>query len=174
MAQYREYSMKIRISDTDITIVSLFGTGNEIANNFTRTFDAAEVTNFKNYCEAHRQAALSSPATSITPPSYVVPRGRLLKNQVAATITTNSTTVKVPAGNSGSLKLLRDAGTWSLLYSINGGSFVAFTDGTNVTFTDGQTLTLKATGLTSGDSAAGSILDNDTGTLVDVYNLFSI
>ncbi len=168
MGKNYQYQSNIFITDTEIVVRSQIGV-NEVPAVITR--GGSEITDFKDACEAHRQIAMSLDPTSTSPPCSVGTRSRWIRSQASADIGGLATNITVPPGNSGNLVLQLDPIGGTAKYSIAGGSFTTFVDGAVITLTDGQGLNFSATGLAAQEIMSGSVVDEDTGTQLDIISL---
>lgn len=168
MGQIRDYTSTFFVIDANVQIRSLIK-GSQLADTVVR--DGSFQTNFKAACWAHLQAALNLPPTGTSPPCTVTTFQRWIKSQAAGSVAGVATNIVVPSTNSGHLELHVDAGGFTAQYSIAGGSFTTFTDGTVITLTNGQSLAFRGTGLAAQETMSGYVLDGDTGTPLDTISL---
>lgn len=170
MSQYRDFLTNFRVTSDNVILTSEMST-------FQKTDvvlrDGSFETNFKAAVWAHLQIVLGLNSTATTPPCSVQTPQRWHKTQAADTITTSATIITVPPGNSGILILHRDTGSFTMQYSKNAGSYTTFADGATITVANGDTLSFKATSIPGQDFANGSVLDSDTGALLDSINLYN-
>lgn len=170
MAQYREYTIAVFMSDTDILITSKIG-GYQVSNRIAR--DGSEDANFAAAMVAHKALAFSRSANTTSPPCSVESLGKWVKFAPSGAVTGLATIIHVPPGNSGQLDFSLDTGGGSMTYSVNGATPVAATDGGNVTVVEGDTLKFAASGLAAQESATGSVIDHDTGLPLDTISLYN-
>lgn len=171
MAQYRDYTSQIRISDDSIIINSSFSNGTQMSSTVAR--DGSMDTNFKAACAAHRDAVLGLSPSSTSPSCYVTTPGKWIKMVPSGTLVTLDAIINVPAGNSGVLVFYLDVTPYTVKYSHNGGSYVTFVNGDTVTVANGDTLKLEAFSVATQDFINGSVSDQDTGKLLDAFSLFN-
>ena len=94
-------------------------------------------------------------------------------------VTSDTITLTVPAGNSGSLRIAygTTVGTIAgLEYSKNAAGFVAWTDASDVTFANGDTLAIRAGGagggaIIAGESQAFTLNDNTRSITSSSYTI---
>ena len=170
MGQFREYTESIFISDDQVTITATIR-GSQYAAVVAR--DASMDTNFKAAIAAHLDIALAAPPTATSPPCTVMTQGKWSKVLANASITSASTIIMVPTGNSGNLILRRDDGAFTMKYSKNGGAATTYTDGVVITVVDGDTLAFSATGIPEQEFATGSVTDGDTEVSLDIISLYN-
>jgi hypothetical protein len=165
-----EYTSTVLMTDTQITVRATIN-GNQEMDVVTR--GGSEITDFKTACERQRQVALASSPTATSAPCLVFVGSRWVKAIGSGTIIGSATNVTVPASNSGGLILRVDSTGATVKYSIAGGAWTTFTDGTTITVTNGQSLNFEVVGLGSQESLFGTVEDSDTGQLVDRINFFN-
>lgn len=171
MAQYRQFTTTVFITDANLIVTTVLSGGLQMSDVVVR--DGSEDTNFATVMNAHKAAAIGSSPTAISPPCYVATAGKWIKVQAAGTITTPATKINVPPGNSGDLILNFDAGSFTMAYILNGGSPTTFSSGDTLTVADQDTLAFKVTSLAPQELASGEILDSDTESTLDTISLFN-
>jgi len=92
----------------------------------------------------------------------------------SSTIAATPQTITVPAGNPGALRLstsVSGPGGATQRYSINGGTFITFSNGATITVSNGQTLNFEITGSSPGNAVAGTIYDYTTNAAVGTVGI---
>lgn len=169
MAQFREYSIRVFISDTEITITSTYG-ATQMNDIVLR--DGSMDTNFKTKMALHRDAVLAQGASSTSAPCFVDMTGHWIKQTTSSTVISANATLTVPTGNSGILVFHTDT-AYTVKYSKNGGAFTTIADGGTITVANGDTLKFEALGLAEYDFVEGNVYDQDSGRLVDSISLLN-
>lgn len=170
MAQFREYTSTVSISDTQIVLRSVIA-GSMYEQIVTR--GGSEDNDFKTAALAHKTTATASAPSATSAPCTVRTPGRWNKNGASGSLSTPSTTLSVPATNSGVLVLHKDTTSGTMKYSKNGGAATTFADGDTVTFANSDTLAFSIVSLASTDGANGYVSDQDTGTRLDSISFFN-
>lgn len=168
--QFREYTTTVSITDDQITITSKFASS-QVSDVVTR--DGSEDTNFAAIANAHKAIALDAGPVATSPRITVLTPGRWNKAYLGGSFVTPSTVLNVPVGNSGHIILRRDAGSFTMTKSPNGGSFASFDDEDEITVVDGDTLAFGVSSLDEQEQAYGYVIDKDTGNIIDYIQLLN-